>query len=181
MLDRVKQLIELIPPTIDVLFGAEIGVYKAEMSVELLKYYSNLCLLLVDGWVPYNGGDWTSNQNQQTFDLIKQEAIMKTASWRNHCFIIDQPSPAASLIIPNESLDFVFIDGNHQYEAVLEDLEAWYPKVKTGKLLIGHDYVRSDGHTGVQKAVMEFSDHLNLLHDTGKDTTWWIWKPCLNH
>jgi cephalosporin hydroxylase len=42
--------------------------------------------------------------------------------------------------VPDRSLDFVYIDGNHGYEAVLDDLAAWSPKVRTGGFISGHDY-----------------------------------------
>ena len=45
---------------------------------------------------------------------------------------------------PDKSLDFVFIDGDHKYDAVCEDIRAWLPKVKPGGLLAGHDYPCQD-------------------------------------
>jgi len=53
----------------------------------------------------------------------------------------------------DSSLDFVFIDADHEYESVLRDLRAWYPKVKPGGTLAGHDYHES----GPKKAVDEFA------------------------
>lgn len=43
--------------------------------------------------------------------------------------------------------DLVFIDANHDYESVLEDIEIWYPKVKRGGILVGHDYGVFEGVT----------------------------------
>ena len=50
--------------------------------------------------------------------------------------------------------DFVYIDGNHDYEFVLKDLETWFTKVKPGGIIFGDDYLRP---YGVSKAVNEFS------------------------
>lgn len=55
----------------------------------------------------------------------------------------------------NESLDFVYIDGNHRYGPVNRDIHVWYPKVKTGGFFGGHDYVETK-HCGVIKAVDNF-------------------------
>ncbi len=53
-------------------------------------------------------------------------------------------------------LDFVFIDADHSYEAVLADIEGWRPKVKAGGILSGHDYAAdNDPHVGVGRAVRE--------------------------
>ena len=49
------------------------------------------------------------------------------------------------------SLDFVFIDGQHTYEAVCEDIDAWLSKVKPGGVLAGHDH----RYPPVAKAVAE--------------------------
>jgi hypothetical protein len=85
----------------------------------------------------------------------------------NRCQMIKALSPNASEDYEDESLDFVYIDGLHDYESVKTDLEAWYPKVATGKLLCGHDYNKSDW-PGVVKAVDEFCKERNLkAHLTG--------------
>jgi hypothetical protein len=56
-------------------------------------------------------------------------------------------------------VDFVYIDGNHGYRAVSEDIRAWWPKIRPGGVLGGHDfyngYARS--HDSVIKAVTEFA------------------------
>jgi predicted O-methyltransferase YrrM len=61
----------------------------------------------------------------------------------------------------DSSLDFVYIDGRHDYTGVKEDVEAWYPKLKEGGLFAGHDFVLDEilqtGDFGVQKGVSEFA------------------------
>ena len=55
--------------------------------------------------------------------------------------------------IPDNSLDAVFIDGDHSYQAVIKDLPFWYKKVKIGGWILGDDY---SGKPGVRRAVDEF-------------------------
>ena len=101
-------------------------------------------------------------------------------------------SEQASNLFADNSLDFVYIDGNHKYEYVLQDLNLWYPKVKQGGYLMGDDYLGYDkewwyksgdgkkdkilkkdgkvlGHFGVNSAVNEFTldkgIELNQLDD----------------
>ena len=65
------------------------------------------------------------------------------------------PSVKASRCFEDGELDFVFIDGEHSYEAAKADIEAWWPKVRSGGLLMGHDYDRQR-FAGVCRAVDEF-------------------------
>ena len=60
----------------------------------------------------------------------------------------------------NSSLDFVYIDGNHQYSSVIEDLNIWYPKVKYRGIIAGDDYKYK--FPGVIRAVNEFANLHNL-------------------
>ena len=54
-------------------------------------------------------------------------------------------SRVASSIFKNESVDLVFIDGNHVYEHIREDILLWLPKIKDGGMIFGHD---CEGHYG---------------------------------
>jgi len=77
-------------------------------------------------------------------------------------------SEAANKDFDKESLDFIFIDGDHTYEGVKEDIKLWLPKLKRGKILAGHDY----NHTGVNKAVNEIFPLAEKMKEL-----WWIKKP----
>lgn len=65
------------------------------------------------------------------------------------------PSVKAARFFADKSLDFVFIDADHTYKAVTEDIKAWLPKVKPGGLLAGHDYQPAEKY-GVNKAVRDY-------------------------
>ena len=82
----------------------------------------------------------------------------------------------------DHSLDFVFIDANHSYEAVRGDIRFWWPKVKPGGICAGHDYLDgeiAEGTFGVKKAVDEFvqSHQLTLFVIGEKWPTWYVQKP----
>ena len=66
---------------------------------------------------------------------------------------LQEDSILASKRFSPESVDFLFIDGNHSYEGVKADIEAWHPKLKPGAILCGHDF--GGGYDGVTKAVKE--------------------------
>jgi predicted O-methyltransferase YrrM len=99
-------------------------------------------------------------------------------------------SKQAAKAIKDESLDLVFIDGNHGYSAVKEDIELWYPKVRQGGILSGHDCEKRladvdpnlieahkeedwcvDFHPGVVKAVGERFPNCSIENDI-----WWVVK-----
>ena len=68
--------------------------------------------------------------------------------------------------LQDESLDFIYIDGCHKYENVLEDLTNFYPKVKNGGFIAGHDW--NPYWEGVVKAVREFfkREPIKVYQDT---------------
>ena len=77
-------------------------------------------------------------------------------------------------LIPDD-LDFVYIDGNHDYEYVKKDIEVYYQKIRFGGVIGGHDFCAE--HLGVSQAVWEFVNkhNLNLFANSKKD--WWVVKP----
>jgi len=78
--------------------------------------------------------------------------------------IVKADTHEASLNYENESIDFLFIDANHTYEGVMQDLVDWYPKVKKGGLVCGHDY-QDAPWSGLVKAVDEFLGKENFEID----------------
>ena len=83
--------------------------------------------------------------------------------------IIRKTSVQAAKQFKNGSLDFVFIDGAHDTESVCADIDTWYPKVKVGGIIAGHDY---KSHRGVEIAVN--SRFLVGLHKRG--VSWLFYK-----
>lgn len=123
--------------------GAEVGVWKGEYSARFCEGNPDLHMLCVDPWEPYQA--WRDTKN--TLTGVEAQAFMaeahKAALARLKPFkatIVRQFSAQAAETVPEGSLNFVYIDGNHGYDAVLEDLEAWTPKVKPGGFVAGHDY-----------------------------------------
>lgn len=68
--------------------------------------------------------------------------------------------------------DFIFIDANHEYESVKEDLNNYYPKLKSGGIFAGHDYMEK---CGVPIAVDEFSNQKNKTIKV-INTSWYLIK-----
>jgi hypothetical protein len=92
--------------------------------------------------------------------------------------ILRLPSVEAAKLFDFEELDFVYIDAAHSYQSCMNDIVSWYPKVRTGGILAGHDY--QNDNFGVKRAVDEFvaghSIDLNVIVDGSP--SWWFW---VNH
>ena len=70
----------------------------------------------------------------------------------------------------SEKVDLIFIDGDHSYEGVKSDLDAWLPKVKDGGIVVFHDYSWAEG---VQRAVKEFIVPMQIEEGSTLDNTYW--------
>lgn len=137
------------------LVGVEIGVYKGENAYNIFKTLNIDALYLID---PYT---------QRPLDYAKAK---KTIRGLGLAIFKIATSEDAAKRIPN-NLDFVYIDGNHEYEYVKKDIEIYYPKVKSGGVIGGHDFCGSN--IGVCIAAIEFSQKNNLTL-FGWDKDWWI-------
>merc|ERR1712232_1187361 len=81
-----------------------------------------------------------------------------------HTRILQEPSQLAARLFENESVDFVFVDADHDNGPVYNDLVAWWPKVRKGGHLAGHDYSphRPTAYSGVLGAVQAFANEYNV-------------------
>lgn len=135
---------------------AEIGVYRGEASEHFASYWPHAILYLVDPWVPYDPGRglhtldrFSSSEAQDGF----HREVCEKFKLNKNVIIWRTTSLDASIRIGNCMFDLVFIDADHSYESVKQDIGLWIPKVRSGGILCGHDY----GHPwkGVIRAVNE--------------------------
>lgn len=177
---RAEALLRRIPPDAK---GAEVGVFEGEMSAYLFEKNKTLNLILVDTWKqpapnsPYRlSGDLKAQLSQRDYNSAKEKTIVNTSSFSERRKIIQSTSIEASNQIENESLDFVFIDADHTYDAVKADIQAWLPKIKPGGYLCGHDFLFSDKNKafGVKRAVEEAVVQLGKRLELGEGDTWFI-------
>jgi hypothetical protein len=125
--------------------GAEIGSLKGEFSAEILKRWEGE-LYMVDVWRSLDEEDYpdSSNHGKHSPYMILSECVDRMAPFGRRAIMIRAFSDQAYKLFPDESLDFVFIDANHSYDSVKEDINLWYPKVRKGGLVMGHDYLDMD-------------------------------------
>lgn len=157
------------------LIGAEIGVAEGIHAKELYASLNFNRLYLIDIWEVY----YLHREDEAIKIEIPSRGmklVKKMFDEKSNIEIIKGDSVEVSKRFQEESLDFVYIDGNHDYEFVKKDIEAWYPKVKKGGVLCGHDFKNEETPwLGVDKAVLEFAQDKNLTLNF-KNWDWWVIK-----
>ena len=127
---------------------AEIGVYTGVNSEEIIKYLDVRKLYLIDPYKEYED----MYMEEINFNKAENTAKRKMKKFGNKIKFIKEYSSDAVDKIPND-MDYIYIDGNHNYEYVKADIENYWNKVKYGGILAGHDIDIKD----VLKAVLEFT------------------------
>lgn len=152
--------------------GAEIGVRKGKYTRALCKANPNLHMLCVDPWAAY-----AVHYPQERQDKIYEECL-KTLDGYN-ITIIRKTSMEAVKDIPLESLDFVYIDGNHKFDYVMEDIIHWAKRVRSGGIIACHDF-HYGSNVDVVEAIKAYTraHHIDPWYVTkeAQPTAYWV-KP----
>lgn len=155
------------------LMGVEIGVKYGNHAKEILNDLSIEKLFLIDPWenIVERGFFWT-----QEYTNCFNEAKNNLSQFEDKIEFIKKKSEDAFCDIP-DNLDFVYIDGNHTYGYVKKDIELYYPKVKDGGMIGGHDIWSLNIFIAILGFVLK---KRLLLHLYLKDPDWWIIKNKTN-
>lgn len=132
----------------------EVGVFQGDFSEEILKRGPS-ALYLVDPWLNQSRDvypDDHANMAQSEFDRI-HGSVVERFKGKPVC-VVRQTSYEASQGFANGYFDFAYIDAIHTFESCLCDCLSWWPKVKPGGWLCGHDYTGK--YVGVRLAVDAF-------------------------
>lgn len=140
--------------------GAEIGVEQGIFSESLCRDNPGLTLYSIDPWEAYPG--YRLNISQQQVSQYYEEAKKRLTPY--HCILIKKFSLDAMKDFPDRSLDFVYIDGNHNFQHCANDIIEWSQKIKFGGIIAGHDYVRHKRPTGmhVVEVVNAYTDAYDI-------------------
>jgi len=125
--------------------GVEIGVEQGLYSEALCKYNPGVKLFSVDPWKAYRG--YRDHVNQQKIDGFYESAKQRLAPY--DCTLVKKFSLDAVKDFKDGSLDFVYIDGNHNFYNATADIWFWTPKVRMGGIISGHDFVVHRRPTGM--------------------------------
>ena len=117
---------------------AEIGVLNGSFSKEILQFNPKE-LHLVDCWIRQHGSYEKDPTNKSDFDEMYSKVCSELGGDKR-VIIHRQLSGTAALSFPDMYFDWVYIDADHTRPGITSDLHAWWPKIKTGGSLCGHDY-----------------------------------------
>jgi len=123
--------------------GAEVGVQRGDFAKDMLKNIPGLIYYGIDAWTCYEGYKdiIASRHGQGSFDRLYEDAKNQLAPYPN-VNLIRKWSVDAAKDFTDNSLDFVYIDGNHDFAHTTEDIAAWLPKIRVEGMICGHDYAR---------------------------------------
>lgn len=135
---------------------AELGVQWGYNAAAMLWICRPAELWLIDGWCAFaeHGTDFDQVEQQRTFDFVSQAAAAQSA-----CRVVRERTHDAARLFADGYFDFVYVDASHRYQDVKQDIADWWPMVRPGGMLAGHDYLGQ-----VEQAVNErfpTLDHLS--------------------
>jgi GT2 family glycosyltransferase len=155
------------------LVGCELGVclgftlrYFFDMTDRIGKVYA------IDAYKPYM--DHWGPVTQELVDNWKAGAHQLLEPYKDKIEFIEMDSFLAADKIPAESLDYIFIDGDHSYAAVARDLRRYWSKVKPGGIFAGHDWNLSTVKTAVEHFRQERNINSKIHHV--KSNVWFWYK-----
>jgi hypothetical protein len=150
--------------------GSWTGKSAAYCAVELMNRNKLGKFYCVDSWK----GEEAIAYNKNTVENLEQIFKQNLTPIIEHITMLSTMSWAAAEQFPDNSVDFCYVDAGHSYEAVTQDLNAWWPKMRPGAMFGGDDYTK--GYPGVQTAVWEFFAPLGIkVRRAGR--CWLVTKP----
>jgi len=181
--------------------GVELGVFKGDFSKIILNGWGG-DLYLVDVWRPLSIEEYDDISNNENHITSYIDTVNNISGFEKRAFMIRMSGDKAVNLFRDHSIDFIYIDANHSYKAVKKDIELWYPKIRYGGMISGHDYLPKHlyeyrnsnndkdislylgeegiytGLFGVNPAVDEFVEEYQLKLNVTEEFlgSWWVFK-----
>lgn len=130
---------------LDLNTGVEIGVREGEYSEILCQANPKLKLYGIDPYIAHKG--YRDHIKNESFDAYYETA--KTRLARYNYEFVRKFSMDALNDFENQSLDFIYIDGNHDFKNCADDITEWTKKIKYGGIISGHDYTKHRRPTNI--------------------------------
>ena len=122
--------------------GVEIGVFKGQFTKQLLENWDGT-MYMIDPWRAL-GDEYIDASNHKEHTDAYEQTMGNIQGYENRAFMLRGLGEELVNIFEDNSLDFVYIDGNHAYDYVVQDMKLWWPKLKKGGLFAGHDYLGTE-------------------------------------
>ena len=158
--------------------AVEVGVQRATFSERFLSRWEGHRYVMVDPYQHYPEIDYVDDSNvaQTLQESIYIDSRKRMSKFGDRAIFLRLESLEAAKLLLDKSLDFVYIDARHDYFNFMSDLIAWWPKLKNGGILAGHDFQ----HAPIMNAVLEFSNKENVYFQViatpSESQSWYIFK-----
>lgn len=156
----------------------EVGCKEGRTTGHILKHVPDSYVIAIDPWMadpaPANGDPTREDYKSWDFAKIEREFYENVGADLERCRMFRGTSQEAAerQPLPKDGVDLIFIDALHDYESVMQDIALWWPKVRIGGMLAGHDF--NHQWPGVERAV---ADSFNLMHvGIASDSVWFVIK-----
>lgn len=152
--------------------GAEIGTERGIYAQMVLSGNPQLKLYCVDNWSADTY--YHENTSKAVMEALYEESKQRLSKY--NCNIMKMTSMEAVRKFQPDSLDFVFIDGNHNFEFVMNDITNWSKIVRPGGIVYGHDYWNNNDVCRAVESYMEVTKIKPwfVLHRGGKMLNSWM-------
>lgn len=161
--------------------GVEVGTHQGSFSETILETWKGDVLYSVDPWMHQSSVKMDkSNVEQSEHDNCLSITKNRLKKFGRRSIIIRgfSPNVTSTHHFSDGGLDFVYLDARHDYRSVTADLKAWFPLIKHGGIIAGHDYKDScvrGNLVEVKRAVNDFF-HSDDIQTTTDDNlpSWWV-------
>ena len=143
---------------------AEVGVLWGDHAYKMLKETQPKKLYLIDCWQTQHGV-YVNDPCNDTYFLEAYNKVKSRFAKFSNVDVVRMYSVHAARKFENEYFDWVYIDANHHFRGIWTDLKAWWPKIKQGGYMAGHDY-GTRKWVKVQTAVDLFATKRGLIVQT---------------
>ncbi len=159
--------------------GVEVGSAFGQFAGRILSTWKGKELYMVDPWERQMGDAYleVTNHSAPFHEWYKQ--CLQLSQGDDRVTLLKMLSVEAATRFKDSQLDFVYIDGNHDYGHVMQDLDLWWPKVKLGGLVGGHDCYDSHENGNccdVFSALKRWTTEHNVVFSVTPCTSWWSIK-----
>jgi hypothetical protein len=144
--------------------GAELGLKNGTTMAHVLSSCKSINMIGVDLWDCQPDNDGPENYLDWNFNKIETIAREKISPYSNRATLYKMTTNEASLLVEDNSLDFIFIDADHSEKGVLDDINNWAPKVKDNGYILGHDVAWKSIYNIITKKFKRF--------DVAPDQVW---------
>ena len=199
--DDLGKILERHNFTVGVELGVQNGIYS---NIILKEWKSCKQYVLVDVWRSLTNYVDVANFNDKQQELIYETAMKTLRPYGDKITVKRNLTTSAALDFPDKHFDFIYVDARHDYCGALDDIKTWWPKLKRGGIMAGHDYITAAEHKKYQShddwglcgdgvtrnelavvgAVNEFAKQKSLrVFTTLSDGPWvsWIFPPKHEH